>query len=242
MSLPRAKPASRARAAPAPSKAATTAAGSPPKVRPSADAPSPFDVIEAEFTAARAEVATPLPEIGLEVAFAGRSNVGKSTLLNAMVKRKGLVRTSSRPGSTRQINLFRVRTRDGLELGLVDLPGYGYAQRGRGEVTAWGTLIEDYLATRLALRVLVLLVDARRGLEDEERELLAHLAGLARPTPVEAVVVATKLDKVPNSQQRAVVQRLVRESGLRVLGVSGETGDGVLEVWRALRRVVMPPA
>ncbi len=120
--------------------------------------------------------------VQLEVAFAGRSNVGKSTLLNGLMNRKGLARTSNTPGCTRTINFFSVTTRDGLTLKFVDLPGYGYARRSKGERDAWADLIEGYLLERPTLRVVVILVDARRGVEEEEADLLELLASPRAPT------------------------------------------------------------
>src|SRR5689334_4965511 len=105
------------------------------------------------------------PPTGVEVAFAGRSNVGKSTLLNALMERKGLARTSSTPGCTREIVTFEAKAADGALLTLVDLPGYGYAKRSKAERTAWGTMVEDYLLGRASLAGVVLLVDIRRGVE-----------------------------------------------------------------------------
>src|SRR5438270_12220013 len=99
-------------------------------------------VSDAEFAAGavRAE-GLPAPALS-EIAFAGRSNVGKSSLLNALMQRKSLARTSNTPGCTRQINVFRVRTADGLEVGFVDLPGYGYAKRAKSEKITWGPMLE----------------------------------------------------------------------------------------------------
>ena len=111
------------------------------------------------------------------MAFAGRSNVGKSSLLNAMMQRKGLARTSSTPGCTRQLNVFEVRCADGLTLRFVDLPGYGWAQRSKAERAQWQGMIEGYLQRRAGPARGRLLVDVRRGVEDEERQLVDFLRG-----------------------------------------------------------------
>src|SRR5690606_23305020 len=115
----------------------------------------------AEFEAAAQAPEQLPPPLGVEVAFAGRSNVGKSSLMNALMERRKLVRTSSTPGCTRAINFCKARARDGAELRLVDLPGYGYAKRSKTERNQWARMIESYLAERDHLRAVVMLVDAR---------------------------------------------------------------------------------
>ena len=196
-------------------------------------------IIEATFTAAAGpEGELPAPTMA-EVAFAGRSNVGKSTLMNAMLARKHLVRTSNTPGCTRTINMFHARAADGLELYLVDLPGYGYAKRSKSERTSWGPLLERYLASRSSLRALVVLVDARRGLEQEEEDLIHFVASakdVTRPK-LPVFLVATKVDTLPLSQRKLAVAKAGR-AGLPALGVSGETGEGVDVLWRKLRVAV----
>jgi len=137
-----------------------------------------MDVLDAEFVAgATALGQLPAPTFA-EVAFAGRSNVGKSSLINNLVRRKKLVRTSGAPGCTRAINIFRVRLRTNDEeahLDLVDLPGYGYAQRSKAERKSWGPLIEGFLSERPGLRGAVVIVDIRRGTQDDDLQLLEFL-------------------------------------------------------------------
>ncbi|HJQ85199.1 MAG TPA: ribosome biogenesis GTP-binding protein YihA/YsxC, partial [Candidatus Binatia bacterium] len=123
-----------------------------------------------------------------EIAIAGRSNVGKSTLLNALLRRRGLARTSATPGRTRQLNFFLVNE----AFVLVDLPGYGFAVGDEEERRAWAPLVETYLRERPTLRGVLLVVDVRRGLEADEDQLLAYLATIGRP----AAVAATKIDKL----------------------------------------------
>lgn len=198
---------------------------------------NPWDILDAAFEAG-AQAANHLPPSTLpEIAFAGRSNVGKSSLMNALMGRRNLVRTSSTPGCTRQISLFGARARDGAGYRLVDLPGYGYAKRSKGERDAWGTLIEHYLLHREALAVVVVLVDSRRGVEEEERQLLEFLGTRPEPRPA-TILVGTKIDRIPKSQRRAVLDRLAK--GRRILGVSAVDGDGVAELWNAIRRVIAP--
>jgi GTP-binding protein len=129
-----------------------------------------------------------LPKAELpEVAFAGRSNVGKSSFLNALTNRNHLARTSNTPGRTREVNFFRL----GGELMLVDLPGYGYAKAGKEEIARWNKLIEDYLKGRANLRRVCLLIDARRGIGAPDRKVMELLDKAA----VVYQVVLTKVDK-----------------------------------------------
>jgi GTP-binding protein len=197
-----------------------------------------FTIVSADFSAAATRAEELPPATGIEIAFAGRSNVGKSSLLNSLLARKNLVRTSSKPGSTRQVVFFEARAADGLVLRLVDLPGYGYAQRSKSEKSAWAELMNVYLLERPALVLVVLLVDARRGLESDDRDLLALLAGPARVSrrALSTLVVATKLDKVPASRQKAELAKLERAAGHRVLGYSATTHTGRSELWSAIRR------
>src|SRR5580658_4145432 len=109
-------------------------------------------VVHAEFVAGATRAADLPPPTLMEVAFAGRSNVGKSSLLNAMMQRKGLARTSNTPGCTRQLNVYEVRCADGLSLRFVDLPGYGWARRSKKEKAEWQKMIEGYLQGRAGLR------------------------------------------------------------------------------------------
>jgi GTP-binding protein len=206
---------------------------------------APPAIVEADFVyGATALDQLPAPALA-EVAFAGRSNVGKSSLLNALVGRKGLVRTGREPGTTRQLNLFSVRAVDGLEVLFVDLPGYGFAKRSKHEKKSWGPLIEGYLGKRVSLRALVLLVDVRRGAEREERELLEFVRALetakagrpARP-PLRVLVVATKTDKLAGSARKPAVERVGRELACRAYGFSAVTGEGKDDLWRALRRAI----
>jgi len=158
-----------------------------------------------------------------EIAFAGRSNVGKSSLLNALVARKGLARTSKTPGHTDKINLFEIRA-EAVTVIFADLPGYGFAARSKAERRAWGPMIERYLLGRGALRALVLLVDVRRGVESDDQELVEFWAQTKKPL----VCVATKLDKLPKSQQKPALSKL------KAIGFSAETNQGRDELWSAL--------
>jgi GTP-binding protein len=200
----------------------------------------PYDVITAEFLAAATEEASlPAPALA-EIAFAGRSNVGKSSMMNALMQRRGLVRTSSTPGCTRSINIFRAVTRAGLDLHLVDLPGYGFAKRSKKERLHWGPLLEGYLKRRPTLRAVVVLCDVRRGLEEDDLQLL-EFCSAPRPgnAPVATLVVATKVDLLPKSKRKPALAALAEVAGGRVRGFSAVDGEGREEIWRALERTVI---
>ena len=194
-------------------------------------------VIRAEFAAAAAAPAQlPAPTL-VEVAFAGRSNVGKSSLLNCLMSRKNLVRTSSTPGCTRQITFFDAVLADKSALKLVDLPGYGYARRSKTERETWADLIERYLLERIVLRAFVLLVDARRGLEREEHDLIEMMQSpVANRPEVARIVVATKLDKLPKSGHKAALLEVKKQAGQAVIGFSAVTADGRDELWTRIRQ------
>src|SRR5580700_6666082 len=168
-------------------------------------APSPFRVVDARFIAGAVETEGLLAPTMVEVAFAGRSNVGKSSLLNSLMQRNGLARTSRTPGCTRQLNVFEVRCADGLSMHFVDLPGYGWAQRSKAERGQWQGMIEGYLQRRASLRGVAVLFDVRRGLEDEEQQLLEFLRQrrhVSSAKPLEVILVATKIDKVGAAQRK----------------------------------------
>ncbi len=166
-----------------------------------------------------------------EVAFLGRSNVGKSSLLNQLVGNQKLAFTSSRPGCTQQINFFDL---DG-KLRLVDLPGYGYAKAPEAVRRQWAGFINEYLLHREALRLCVCLLDIRRGWMETDRQLREWLEAQQRPY----VVVATKADKLRGIQQvRQQVEQIRSEiPGRDVLAVSAQTGQGVKELWQAIWKI-----
>jgi GTP-binding protein len=167
-----------------------------------------------------------------EVAFAGRSNVGKSSLLNALTGRRNLFKVSKSPGRTRTIVHVEARLDTGSEIYLVDLPGFGYSEVSRQMSRAWVPLIEGYLTDRATLHLVVVLVDIRRGPEAEEAELLDFL----HENGVPALLLATKLDRVAKSQRKQTVAKLNRELGTKVIGTSAVTRDGLPELTRAIAK------
>jgi len=172
-----------------------------------------------------------LPPSGLpEIAFLGRSNVGKSSLLNALARRKKLARTSSTPGKTRELVLFKLRTDRG-EIALVDLPGYGWAKVSRKERDGWQRLAEGYLANREELRLAIVLQDVRRNWSEDESLLLQWLEEQGVP----GRVVLTKTDKLKLMKRKEAVKRLRKEIGEdfgKPISTSSSKGEGLDVVWR----------
>ncbi|HDP36060.1 MAG TPA: YihA family ribosome biogenesis GTP-binding protein, partial [Candidatus Hydrogenedentes bacterium] len=165
-----------------------------------------------------------------EFAFVGRSNVGKSSLLNALLRRKELARTSGKPGKTQTINFFSVD--NGCYF--VDLPGYGYARVSRAVKEEWGRRMLHYLRNRDALRMVALLVDARHEPADSDLHILEILGQSEKPT----LIVATKFDKVKRSLRgkhlRVIREGLGLDEDALVIPFSSVTSDGVREVWRVI--------
>ncbi len=157
-----------------------------------------------------------LPDSSLpEVAFAGRSNVGKSSLLNALTGRKALARTSHTPGRTQQLNFFNL----GGALMLVDLPGYGYAKVSKSQKKQWNKLIRDYLRGRPTLRCVFILVDSRHGLKDSDREIMTMLDEAA----VSYRIIMTKTDKTKQAEREsatAAIETALARHGAAVPGVA----------------------
>ncbi len=167
-----------------------------------------------------------------EIAFAGRSNVGKSSLINALTGRKTLARTSNTPGRTQQLNFFNL----GGRLTIVDLPGYGYAKAPKGEVDRWNRLIRKYLKGRVGLRRLCVLIDARHGLKMSDRQVMDLLAEAA----VAYQIVLTKTDKVKAAdlvKRRAEIAAEIAKRAAAspvIMETSAVKGRGIPELRAAL--------
>lgn len=171
-----------------------------------------------------------------EIAFAGRSNVGKSSLINVLVERKGLVRTSSTPGRTQLINFFQMTASD-LTINLVDLPGYGYAKVPLEVKRQWGPMMERYLASRESLAAVVLILDIRRIPSAEDLQMLAWLQSYQR----RPIIVLTKCDKVTKNErakQTARIAETLQMDKSLLIPFSALSKDGRDAVWQAIRNAV----
>jgi GTP-binding protein len=194
---------------------------------------------EWHFTAAAGSLAALPPMAGPEIAFAGRSNVGKSSLINALTGRRALARTSSTPGRTQELIFFGGGAAAG-RLVLVDMPGYGYAAAAKSKITAWTHLVHDYLRGRATLARVYLLVDARHGLMAADNEILATLDQAA----VSYQIVLTKSDRVAASDlaARLAAQQSVLASRPAaypaIIVTAAETGAGIAELRAAISRLL----
>lgn len=186
--------------------------------------------VEAEFVKSVTRI-DELPKQRLkEIAFAGRSNVGKSSLINSLLQKKNLAKTSSTPGKTRQLNYFRINR----QFYFVDLPGYGYAKVSSQERQKWKQLIEQYFRESKDLKGVVSLVDCRIGATELDLQLLEWLKSLNIP----AIVVATKSDKLSRSamlqQIRKLTEQLQYYTQNEIIPYSSVTGMGKKELWKAI--------
>jgi GTP-binding protein len=189
-----------------------------------------------QFVAAAGSVAALPPMRGVEIAFAGRSNVGKSSLINALAGRNALARVSHTPGRTQELLFFS----RGEGLVLVDMPGYGYAAAAKAKIKAWTALIHAYLAGRASLARVYLLIDARHGLKDTDDEVLATLDQAA----VNYQIVLTKADQVKSSELDGRIAATAAALAMHpaahpdLLATSARTGDGMPELRAAIARLL----
>ncbi len=168
-----------------------------------------------------------------EIAFAGKSNVGKSSLLNAMLNRRALARTSSQPGKTQTINFYSVQD----IFMFVDLPGYGYAKASKTDRERWGKLIEGYLEKRPQLKKIVLLIDIRHEVGNNDKMMYDWI----KHYHSEVIVVATKMDKIKRSQVQKHLSIIRKGLNLmpedKLIGFSSETKQGKEELWKCIEEV-----
>ena len=190
-------------------------------------------ITSAEFVTSATKPSQYPPERLPEVAFAGRSNVGKSSLINTLVNRKRLVKTSSTPGRTRLINFFKINRR----MGFVDLPGYGYAKVPAAVKKTWGPMIETYLSTRKTLKGVVVILDIRRTPKQEELDLLGWLQYYS----ITDILVLTKTDKLSKNKQtqqlHKVAQVLERDKSDFIL-FSAKSRRGRDVLWEAVLSLI----
>jgi len=193
----------------------------------------------AEYITAAAKPRGYPPAAGPEIAFAGRSNVGKSSLINALAGVSGLARTSRTPGRTRLLHWFAIRPPKGKDIAFVDLPGFGYAKVSKTERESWRPLVEGYLANRQVLRAVVLLIDCRRGVQDEERDLAAWIEELGVPV----IPVLTKIDKIPKSKRKPIADEARRELGAGPAPIcfSALKNLGSEALWGSIAKAVTAP-
>ncbi|MFZ5986267.1 MAG: ribosome biogenesis GTP-binding protein YihA/YsxC [Bacillota bacterium] len=166
-----------------------------------------------------------------EITFVGRSNVGKSSLINSLLNRKNLARVASKPGKTREINFYNIDDK----LYFVDLPGYGYARVSKSIKATWGEVIETYLTTRKQLKLAIMLVDIRHSPSEDDRLMHQWLVNTDKPH----LIVATKLDKIPRSKVKErlldIRQTLKLDEGVSIIPFSSETKQGKDELLNEIK-------
>ena len=180
-------------------------------------------------------ITSSLPEnLYPEVAFAGKSNVGKSSLINGLLNRKSLARTSSQPGKTQTINFYYVNQ----SLYLVDLPGYGYAKASEEIRAKWGRMVENYLLKSKQLRAVFLLIDIRHAPSANDKQMYQWIVSQG----YEPIIIATKLDKIKRSQVAKQLKLLKEElkllPGTKLLPFSAQTKQGREEIWEVMEKLI----
>lgn len=187
-------------------------------------------IVSAEFMKSAVKPADFPKEKLPEIAIVGRSNVGKSSLINTLLGRKGLAKTSSTPGRTQLINFFRINHK----LIFVDLPGYGYAKVSASVRKSWQPMIEGYLKDRENLKGVVLIMDIRRPPEDEEDMLLDFLSSFSIPS----ILALTKADKLSGNEKIKQLRLFKKSLDENLITFSAVTGEGKDELWKAIKGMV----
>lgn len=171
-----------------------------------------------------------------EIAFAGKSNVGKSSLINVLVNRKKMARTSSTPGRTQALNFFDIRDKN---LRMVDLPGYGFASVPLQVKRSWGNMVETFLKTRANLKAVVVILDIRRDPSEGDKDLLHWL----KVYGIKAITVLTKADKLPRRQVQERAKQIAGELGEAIGGkpfvFSAKTREGKNEIWAEIDKAIL---
>jgi len=186
-------------------------------------------IVSAHYVKSIAKVEQ-IPSKGLpEIAFAGRSNVGKSSLINCMLNRKKLALTSSSPGKTRYINFFEINE----TFYFVDLPGYGYAKVSQAERNSWKRLIESYLTNSVNLRCVIQIIDSRIGPTDLDLTMIEWLTYIERPL----LIVATKIDKLPQNKAGKLLKQYSQKINLPIIPFSAIKKTGRKELWQMIQKV-----
>lgn len=180
------------------------------------------------------------PELEIaEVAFAGRSNVGKSSLMNTLLGRRALVKVSKTPGRTQHINFFEVLNGKDQRLSLVDLPGYGFAKVPLSVKAAWGRMIETYLSRRRMLKAVVIVMDIRRGVTEDDRMMINSMAHFG----AQPILVMTKADKLSRNKCMNQLNAISKKEGIPVADMvvfSSHTGKGKEALWRRIEQLCLP--
>ena len=206
---------------------------------------TPDEIAAARMVSGRVEFLLSAPQLKFlpeptvpEIALAGRSNVGKSSLLNALTMRKGIARASVTPGRTQELNIFEVGAP--TQFRLVDMPGYGYAKEPKDVVRKWKFLVNDYLRGRAALKRALVLIDSRHGIKEVDTDMLDMLDGAA----VSYRIILTKADKIKASELAAVTEQTAQAIRKRpaahpdIIATSSEKGMGIPELRAAVLEAV----
>jgi len=208
--------------------------GAPQYQRKPKEEKAPFKITSAEFIIS-AVGPDQFPEDALpEIALAGRSNVGKSSLINRMIQRKNLARTSAQPGKTQQLNYYRIND----QLYFVDFPGYGYARVSKVQRQKWGEIAEAYITKREPLKLLILIIDIRHEPSEDDKLMYEWL----KHHGIRVCIVATKSDKIPRGKWdkhvKMIKQSLHADPADSVVLFSSETGNGREELWDVIMRAI----